>query len=558
MKYQDIVKKEMDQLACDDKVVFIGYNILHGSKSYGTLKDVPYEKLIETPVAENLMAGLAIGLAIEGFKPVLFYERHDFMLIALDAIINHIDKIEQMSHQEFKCPLIIRAIVGSTKPLYPGPQHLQDFSELFKKMLHFPVYDCKTGEDLQKAYKEAVKFEKPVMIIERKDLYDVDFPEQETVKEEKISEKEERIILDGTKLAWHEERMKAWLRGERIAPITIDCALTRRCNYHCVYCYGLLQENDEKRMSWPVIKRFLDDSAEIGVKAISFVSDGESTCSPFLNDAIIYGKSVGLDMALGTNGSLLSKEKLPEILPCLTYLRFNMSAGEPARYCEIMGCRKEDFDRVVENIKECVRIKKASNLPVTIGLQMVLLPEFKDQIMPLAKLGKELGVDYLVVKHCSDDEQGSLGVNYEKYFDPELMNTIKQAEALSDENYLVRAKWSKILSHGQRSYSQCYGPPFIIQLSGSGLVAPCGMLFNDKYKKYHIGNICDTSFKEMFQSGRYWEVMDLIASDKFDAKTMCGTLCLQHKVNEFLDKLKKGELEYKKPEGKEPIHLNFI
>ena len=52
------------------------------------------------------------------------------------------------------------------------------------------------------------------------------------------------LILDGTKLEWHPERVAAWERGERIAPLTIDMALTRACNYACHFCYAMLQEND--------------------------------------------------------------------------------------------------------------------------------------------------------------------------------------------------------------------------------------------------------------------------------------------------------------------------
>ena len=70
------------------------------------------------------------------------------------------------------------------------------------------------------------------------------------------------LILDGHKLNWHKDRVDAWLRGERIAPITVDCALTRRCTYRCIYCYGQLQANDEKLMSKDVISRFLDDAAK--------------------------------------------------------------------------------------------------------------------------------------------------------------------------------------------------------------------------------------------------------------------------------------------------------
>lgn len=364
------------------------------------------------------------------------------------------------------------------------------------------------------------------------------------------------LILDGHKLQWHRNRVEAWLRGERIAPITIDCSLTRRCTYRCIYCYGQLQANDEKRMTRDVIFRFLDDAAEIGVKAISFVSDGESTCSPHLYDAIIRGKSNGLGMALGTNGYLLKDERLEEILPCLTYLRFNISAAESRRYSQIMGCKEEYFHKVYNTIKECVRIKKEKNLSITLGIQMVLMPQFADQIIPFAKLGKELAVDYSIIKHCSDDEFGSLGVNYSKYF--ELVDILKEAEKYSEKEYLVKVKWSKILSEGKRKYFRCYGPPFITQFSGSGLVAPCGMLFNRKYKRYHIGNIVDTPFKEIWKSERYWEVMNFIASDKFDARTMCGTLCLQHKVNEFLWDLKHGNATLKEPEGEIPAHMNFI
>ena len=365
------------------------------------------------------------------------------------------------------------------------------------------------------------------------------------------------LILDGHKLLWHKDRVDAWLNGERIAPITIDCALTRACTYRCIYCYGQLQKNDEKRMTRDVIFRFLDDASEIGVKAVSFVSDGESTCSPHLYDAILRGKSNGLDMALGTNGFLLKDERLEEILPALTYLRFNISAGDEDRYAEIHGCKRNCYFKVINTIKECVRIKNENSLDVTIGLQMVLLPEFQDQIIPLANLGKELGVDYFVIKHCSDDEKGSLGVDYSKYF--EMVNVLKKAEEVySDNKYLVKAKWSKILSDGKRNYSRCYGPPFIMQFSGSGLVAPCGMLFNDKCEKYHIGNIVDKSFKELWQSDRYWEVLSLIASNKFDATTMCGSLCLQDKVNECLWDLKMKNKSIKDPIGDPPDHINFL
>src|ERR1039457_563750 len=131
------------------------------------------------------------------------------------------------------------------------------------------------------------------------------------------------LILDGTKLAWHQERVTSWLKGERIAPITIDMALTRACNYKCDYCYGVLQENPRSVLTREILFNFLDDAAEIGVMGISLVSDGESTLSPHFADFIDKGHANGLSMAVGSNGYLLDEETLLRILPKLTYLRFN-------------------------------------------------------------------------------------------------------------------------------------------------------------------------------------------------------------------------------------------
>lgn len=364
------------------------------------------------------------------------------------------------------------------------------------------------------------------------------------------------LILDGTKLAWHADRVAAWERGERIAPITIDMALTRACNYACHFCYAMLQENERSRVTQRVIYEFLEDAADIGVKGVSFVSDGESTISPVFVDACVRGSELGLSMACGTNGFVLNERKLEEVLPHLTYLRINISAGERDRYAQIMGVRPEWFDRVVANIRDMVAIKRRHGLDVTIGLQMVLMPEYADQIMPLARLGQELRPDYLVIKHCSDDEDGSLGVDYGAYED--LYDTLREAEALGDDEYAVKVKWSKIEAKGARRYQRCYGPPFILQISGSGLVAPCGMLFNERYQKLHMGNICEQRFRDIWGSDRYWEVVSYLASPRFDAQRMCGSLCLQHKVNEALDAHMKGRLNIVRPAGAPPAHLDFV
>jgi len=174
MKYGDAIKKSMDDLARDPRIVFIGYNLIHGSKAYGSLNDISSERIIETPVAENLMAGLSTGLAIEGFKPVLIFERHDFMLNALDGLINHLDKLNELSGGEYCPPVIIRAIVGSKDPINPGPQHMQDFTGSFEQMFKMPIYEPKDSRQVLDSYNIAKKTNKPIMVVERRDFYEIE------------------------------------------------------------------------------------------------------------------------------------------------------------------------------------------------------------------------------------------------------------------------------------------------------------------------------------------------------------------------------------------------
>ncbi len=380
-----------------------------------------------------------------------------------------------------------------------------------------------------------------------------------------------KMHLDSTKIFYpqHRERLIAWSKGELVAPITIDMALTQKCSFSCTYCYAGLQYNEASPANWETYKNLLDDFASIGhrsgqgVKGVSLVSDGESTENPFFHDFILYGKSKGIDMASGTNGYLLDPKKYFELLPALTYLRFNISAGEKEAYKKIMGVGEKQWSRTLENIREAVRVKKINNLQTTIGLQMVLLPEYADQVIPLAKLGKELGVDYTVIKHCSDDEKGSLGVDYSWYHSSLARDVLVAAESLSTEDYSVQVKWSKILTGRDRKYSKCFGTPLLFQMSGTGIVAPCGSFFGNDYEKYHIGNYTQHRFKDVWASSRYKTVTDFLASDKFNPQHMCATLCLQDKVNEALydwviDKHADLSVLPDYSDRPIPLHLNFI
>ena len=316
----------------------------------------------------------------------------------------------------------------------------------------------------------------------------------------------------------------------------------------------MLQASDGKEITRDIALQFLDDAAEIGVKGVSLISDGESSLVPFYAESIAHAAGVGLQVGIGTNGRVLRRPMLEKILPHLSYLRFNFSAGTREGYARIMGVKQAWYDEVLQNIRDAMQIKRERGLGVTVNLQLVCDPKEEAELLPFAELAARLRPDYAIVKHCADDVDGTLGVDYSRY--ARLEETFRRIEAMGDQDFRVVVKRERLKDEGRRDYSRCYGPPFITQMSGNGLIAPCGFLFNRKYKAFHIGNICDTRFRDLYRSDRYWEVMKYLASPEFDPRERCGPNCLQTMTNSWLYHYKAGRVQL--PTGAPPPHLGFL
>ena len=362
------------------------------------------------------------------------------------------------------------------------------------------------------------------------------------------------LLLDHSKIAWWRARVEAWERGEKIAPVTMDVAWTRKCQAACHFCAAQSQSSEGGEITREHAFHYLEDAAEIGVKGVSLISDGESSMVPFYAESIEYGAKLGLKMGVGTNGIIFDKPMLERILPHLTYFRFNFSAGERKRYAEIMGVKQAIYDRVKQNISDTMEIVRRDNLACNVNMNLVSEPRDADQLMPFAKLASELRVHYAIIKHCAPDDDGFVKVDYKDY--APLHDTFKACEALSTDDFRVVVKWNRIGNEGKREYTKCYGTPFIMQISGNGLVAPCGPLFNEKYRAFHIGNITTGRFKDMYHSERYWDIIQYLASDDFNPQERCRLNCLQHLTNDWLFKFKAGKVTF--PLTPMPAHPEFL
>lgn len=361
----------------------------------------------------------------------------------------------------------------------------------------------------------------------------------------------ERFRFDGHKMLHHLDRVLAWQRGEVFAPIHIDMGLTKFCNTACLYCYAVVQNMTQgKLIEREALLRYIDDCGRLGVRSIGFIGDGEPTLNPALYDATVLAADNGIDTSMATNGLLLDMERADDLLKNMSWIRFNLSAGTPAGFQRVHQSKAKNFDLLVDKIRALVKLKKERGYACTLGLQMVLIPECYDQVLAEAELGAELGVDYFVIKHCSDSEYKEIGVDYRDY--QTIEDVLKAAEACSTADYTVQVKWNKIKACGEtdlykdgyRKYDVCYGTPFLLQISGNGKIYPCGPFFNKD--RFYIGDLHTDSFYDLVHGQRYWDVHRDIAAS-VDVHKDCAIGCRQDYVNKFLWDIKNP-----------PEHINFI
>lgn len=175
MKYFDELKRSMTFLAQDPRTVFIGQAVaVAGTAMTNTLKDVPADRLIELPVAEEMQMGMTTGMALTGLVPVSIFPRWNFLLCAISQLVNHLDKVSVMSSGGFKTKAIIRTGVGSERPLHPQFQHVGDFTDAIRAMCTtIDVIRLDEPADIFPAYEKALLRDdgRSTIVVEYGDFY---------------------------------------------------------------------------------------------------------------------------------------------------------------------------------------------------------------------------------------------------------------------------------------------------------------------------------------------------------------------------------------------------
>ena len=347
----------------------------------------------------------------------------------------------------------------------------------------------------------------------------------------------------------HLDRVVAWNNSDRIVPLHVDLGLTTGCQMGCTYCYGVIQGrtgygtsvNQRFNMPQEAIIRFFTDAKAVGVRSVAIIGEGENTLNPALYESLAWAKKIDLDVSLATNGLLFKSDCIPDMLAALTWIRINLSAATQESFEKIHQITP--FQKVLTNIQTLVETKRRLCLETTIGIQMVVTKDNMGDIVPLAKLSRELGADYFVVKACSDTPEKALDSPDNEYL--EIEDTLKEAESYSTDDYSVIIKWNKLGNLGLKNYKVCMGTQFIIAISGDGTVFPCGHWFNIRRDEFEMGNIIRSSFRDIVKSERYWEVQKKIQTVHVNKD--CESNCRPHYVNQFLWKIVN-----------KPAHINFV
>ena len=173
--YFNELERSMRWLAEQDHTIFLGQAVeVPGTAMFNTLTEVNPDQKVELPVAEEMQMGMAIGLAMGGLVPITIYPRWNFLLLAVNQLVNHLDRIAYVSNREYLPKVIIRTSIGSERPLHPQQQHVGDFTDAFRLMLNsVEVIRLDEPEDIFPAYQKASERSdgRSTLIVEYGDYY---------------------------------------------------------------------------------------------------------------------------------------------------------------------------------------------------------------------------------------------------------------------------------------------------------------------------------------------------------------------------------------------------
>lgn len=350
--------------------------------------------------------------------------------------------------------------------------------------------------------------------------------------------------IDSHKLLFHPHRVANWLNGENIVPLYIEISPTGVCNHRCLFCAKDYIGYPSRSLDTNVLLTRLNELAKIGIRSVMYGGEGEPLLHSDIAQIVEHTRTVGIDVAMSTNGVVLTGDLAVRILPMMSWLKVSINAGTPAGYAKIHCTSENDFRTVLANLKLASTIIRDSGLGCALGTQAVLLADNAEEMEELAFRVRDTGVSYLVIKpysqHHSSNTRAYAQTDYSCYND--LADRLAQ---FSTDSFSVifRHQAMNKLKCSSRIYDRCLALPFWAYIDSAGDVWGCSSFIGDD--RFCYGNINHSSF------GDIWESQKRKRSLEYTAKGLeaeeCRVNCRMDEVNRYL-----WELIHPSP------HVNFI
>ena len=332
----------------------------------------------------------------------------------------------------------------------------------------------------------------------------------------------DRFRLDSHKLHYHPKRVAQLLDGDTsAAPIYVEVSPIGACQHRCSFCAVDYLDYKSTRLDRITHAVTVSKMAALGVKSIMYAGEGEPLLHTGINYMINDAFDAGLRIAMTTNGVLL--HKLND-LDRLDWIKISLNAGTRETYAKVHGTKADDFDRVLDNLNDAVKRRATC----VIGAQMVLLPENQHEVETLKKIGKDLGLDYVVIKPFSQHKQ-SLNTQYENF---------KPAIPKGDDVLFVR---KVAMSTQVVAYDKCYSVPDLwAYIQSNGDVYSCSAYLGDP--RFLLGNINEQSFDAIWHGDARARNAELMRT--LDVRE-CRINCRMSACNVYLDELINEKIPHK-------------
>ena len=176
IRYREALREAMiEEMERDDRVFLMGEEVGHYQGAYkvseGMLEKFGDRRVIDTPIAEGGFAGIGIGAAMVGLRPIIEFMTWNFSAVAFDQILNNATKLRQMSGGQFNCPIVFRGPNASARQV--GSQHSTAMEHFYATIPGIKVLAPAFPADAKGLMKAAIRDDNPVCIMESETLYSV-------------------------------------------------------------------------------------------------------------------------------------------------------------------------------------------------------------------------------------------------------------------------------------------------------------------------------------------------------------------------------------------------